>query len=57
MITWLSRLPNEAKFFLCGMVLLGQAVGFSLLHPEPFGALIAFPIAVVGGYFAYRNFK
>lgn len=56
MLTWLKTQSKEVKFFLCGIVLLGQAVTLSLLLPEPLSAYIAFPIAVIGGVFAYRNF-
>lgn len=57
MLTWLKAQSNEVKFFVCGVVFVGQAGALSLLLPEPLSAYIAFPIAVIGVVFAYRNFQ
>ncbi len=57
MIDWLKKQSNDVKFFISGIALLGQAVILYLLLPEPLSAFIAFPVALVGGYFAYREFK
>lgn len=56
----LSRIKgfsNDAKFIIGLFALIAQAVFLYLFLPEPLSAYIAFPIAVVFGFYISRNFR